>query len=336
MSPSVLYLAIIAIWALFLVPAWLRRGHATRTGAEGDGAFDAESDAYPEAEDDCEAGDADLPLAGRGDRPGDPVEFEEDETIGWEEAPAGPIDDGRRREVTFEDDYAPGAYYDEPEPAADQRRYERPARSAAADLAADRSDRAAAEPTPSPAGYARTADPGPQAAHPAHGTAQAGQAARAAHAAQAAQAGQAGHAPAAHAAQAAAQRLAQAGRAPQSRQQMLRARRRMLTLMLALAAVTGAGSGLGLLPWWASIPPGALLFMYVLLLREVAMAEAEAAAHLRHAAQAQASHRRERTAWAAAHGERQEQTAEVIDISSRVGDQLYDQYADAAVRAVGD
>ena len=28
--------------------------------------------------------------------------------------------------------------------------------------------------------------------------------------------------------------------------------------------------------------------------------------------------------------------AEVIDISGRVGDQLYDQYADAAVRAVGD
>ena len=29
-------------------------------------------------------------------------------------------------------------------------------------------------------------------------------------------------------------------------------------------------------------------------------------------------------------------TAEIIDISARLGDQLYDQYADAAVRAVGD
>ena len=28
--------------------------------------------------------------------------------------------------------------------------------------------------------------------------------------------------------------------------------------------------------------------------------------------------------------------AEIIDISARVTDQLYDQYADAAVRAVGD
>jgi hypothetical protein len=29
-------------------------------------------------------------------------------------------------------------------------------------------------------------------------------------------------------------------------------------------------------------------------------------------------------------------SAQIIDISGRVGDQLYDQYADAEVRAVGD
>jgi hypothetical protein len=29
-------------------------------------------------------------------------------------------------------------------------------------------------------------------------------------------------------------------------------------------------------------------------------------------------------------------SAEIIDISARLSDQLYDQYADAAVRAVGD
>jgi hypothetical protein len=29
-------------------------------------------------------------------------------------------------------------------------------------------------------------------------------------------------------------------------------------------------------------------------------------------------------------------SAKIIDISARVGDQLYDQYADAEVRAVGD
>ena len=31
-----------------------------------------------------------------------------------------------------------------------------------------------------------------------------------------------------------------------------------------------------------------------------------------------------------------EPSAQIIDISARVGDQLYDQYADATVRAVGD
>jgi hypothetical protein len=29
-------------------------------------------------------------------------------------------------------------------------------------------------------------------------------------------------------------------------------------------------------------------------------------------------------------------SAQIIDISGRIGDQLYDQYADAEVRAVGD
>ncbi len=32
----------------------------------------------------------------------------------------------------------------------------------------------------------------------------------------------------------------------------------------------------------------------------------------------------------------EEPSAQIIDISARVGDQLYDQYADATVRAVGD
>ena len=62
-----------------------------------------------------------LPLAGRGDRPGDPVDFEEDDAIGWEEAPPGPVAHAPRYEVTFEDDYVPSDYYAddevEPEPA---------------------------------------------------------------------------------------------------------------------------------------------------------------------------------------------------------------------------
>jgi hypothetical protein len=39
---------------------------------------------------------------------------------------------------------------------------------------------------------------------------------------------------------------------------------------------------------------------------------------------------------AAAMEREEEPSAQIIDISARVGDQLYDQYADATVRAVGD
>jgi hypothetical protein len=93
---------------------------------------------------------------------------------------------------------------------------------------------------------------------------------------------------------------------------------------------------------WLVIPPVGLLLLYVLLLREIAKADAELT--------------RKRTAWEAAearayarhmraqaHAEREAHEtnqahsgAKIIDISGRVSDQLYDQYADAAVRAVGD
>jgi hypothetical protein len=133
-----------------------------------------------------------------------------------------------------------------------------------------------------------------------------------------------------------------APRPSQSREQMLRARRRMLTFLVAMTAVTGAFSYLGLVALWIVIPPVALLLLYVLLLREIAKADAELArkraaweaaetrAHAHHMhAQQRAEH--EAHAAAATHS-----GAQIIDISGRVSDQLYDQYADAAVRAVGD
>jgi hypothetical protein len=78
-----------------------------------------------------------------------------------------------------------------------------------------------------------------------------------------------------------------------------------------------------------------MLGMYLLLLREAALADTEAA-H-RRAAEAHAARQRARDrareAWAA---RPPQPTAEIIDISARLGDQLYDQYADATERAVGD
>lgn len=304
MSASVLYLVIIAIWAIFLVPAWLRRGHAARDAA-GDDAYDTEPGAHPEDAEESAPGEHEVapPLAGRGDRPGDPVDFEEDDAIGWEEAPPGPVEHAPRYEVTFEDDYVPSDYYAddeaEPEPAPRPR---------------EPHGERAAEPIGAPSGYAAASEI-PAAARKAQ------QAAR-------------------ESAHRTAERFAQAGRSPQSRQQMLRARRRMLSMLLALTAVMAAGTAMGLFPWWAAAPPAAMLLLDLLLLREVAIAEAETAARRRDAAarsQARSAPRRPvRQAPAYEHEERQERTAEVIDISSRVSDQLYDQYADAAVRAVGD
>jgi hypothetical protein len=124
----------------------------------------------------------------------------------------------------------------------------------------------------------------------------------------------------------------------QSREQMMRARRRMLTILASLVFITAAFVVTGLVRWWICVPPVVLLVLYVLLLREIAMADAELA-RKRAAWQARAARdvwRRAHQAWDAERETAAEPTAEIIDISSRVGDQLYDQYADAAVRAVGD
>jgi hypothetical protein len=125
----------------------------------------------------------------------------------------------------------------------------------------------------------------------------------------------------------------------------------MLTMLVTLAIAAAACTATRLTPVWICLPPAAMLGMYLLLLREAAHADAEfhrrrmdaAAAHAarQRAREAQAAReaeqaRRElaaREAWAAAEAQ---PTAQVIDISGRVGDQLYDQYADATMRAVGD
>jgi hypothetical protein len=120
----------------------------------------------------------------------------------------------------------------------------------------------------------------------------------------------------------------------------------MLTILVTLSLLTGGFVLVGLVQWWICVPPVTMLVLYVLLLREIAMADAELAAK-RAAWEARAAEQARVERARAAHAERVarrreewaatvEPDAEIIDISSRVGDQLYDQYADAAVRAVGD
>jgi hypothetical protein len=128
----------------------------------------------------------------------------------------------------------------------------------------------------------------------------------------------------------------QAGRAG-----IIQARRRMLTTLVTLAIAAAACTAASLTSAWICLPPAGMLGMYVLLLREAGRADAEnyrrrmEAAATRAAARQRAREARAaREAWAAAR--EPEATAQVIDISSRVRDQLYDQYADATMRAVGD
>jgi hypothetical protein len=126
------------------------------------------------------------------------------------------------------------------------------------------------------------------------------------------------------------------------RERIMRGRRRMLWLLLVLTAVGVGLAYLQLAAWWVMIPPAVLLVGYLLLLREAAHADAEArerrelaqvAAQPDHASEGH-SHDQATATEVPAHetGPR----ADIIDLSERVEDQLYDQYTDAKLRAVGD
>jgi hypothetical protein len=130
------------------------------------------------------------------------------------------------------------------------------------------------------------------------------------------------------------------------RARALKARRRMLTMLVTLAFAAVACVLSRLTHWWTAIPPVGMLLAYLLLLREAARADAEARRRAEAYARAQATRYR---AWEARvrTARPPEPSAEVIDLSDRTadgtqpygqeaGDQLYDQYADATVRAVGD
>jgi hypothetical protein len=129
-----------------------------------------------------------------------------------------------------------------------------------------------------------------------------------------------------------------------SRGKAMQARRRLLTILVLLGGAAASCTVLRLTSPWVCVPPAVMLGMYVLLLRETAMADSERGE--RRAAVAAAERRealaRSRAAWAARTPQPVTVTvpaspsAQIIDISGRLRDQLYDQYEDAAIRAVGD
>jgi hypothetical protein len=121
------------------------------------------------------------------------------------------------------------------------------------------------------------------------------------------------------------------GPAPRSsRSKVLQARRRLLTTLITLMVVAAVCTYLRLSSWWVCVPPAGMLGMYLLLLREAALADAGQARWRA------AEDQRVRAARRRAQAEAEDHGAQIIDISARLGDQLYDQYADATIRAVGD
>jgi hypothetical protein len=124
---------------------------------------------------------------------------------------------------------------------------------------------------------------------------------------------------------------------PQTRQRVLSARRRMLMLLVALTAAAVGIALIGMAAWWVAIPPIAILGGYLLLLREVRHADTERALIRADAEQRAEEQRLDEAREAAAVKQREEaQTARVIDISERVRDEFFDQYAEGERRAVGD
>jgi len=275
LSSAVLYLAIVAIWAVILLPAWIRRPRSARSGSHAATEFAADfaADAETDIEADVEA-DIHVEVTRH-------VQISHREQAShWEQA-GQQAKAGHRIEVSHSEPvrkvqvtHGPGQNHAEPDSRALGSQYG----TDVPDYSDTRISPGARMP---PMGSA-----GPSA----------------------------------------------------SRQQMMRARRRMLAILTALTVLTGGMAGLGALPWWFCVPPTGMLVLYLLLLREIAMADAELARKRERALAARAARvvrerEQAREAWAESHPE---PTAQIIDISTRVGDQLYDQYADATVRAVGD
>ena len=131
------------------------------------------------------------------------------------------------------------------------------------------------------------------------------------------------------------------GRRDQEQEKVLAARRRLLGMLLVLAIGSGALAFTGMAAWWVIVPPTVMLLGYMGLLREAAKADAERRelARTRATAAAAVAAARRDAAPAPAAPAPPPADAEVIDISASVtpaGQEFFDQYADAKLRAVGD
>ncbi len=127
----------------------------------------------------------------------------------------------------------------------------------------------------------------------------------------------------------------------QEHKKVLAARRRLLGMLLVLAIGSGALAFTGMAAWWVVVPPTIMVLGYMGLLREAAKTDAERRelARTRAAAAAAVTAARRDAAPAPAAPAPPPPDAEVIAISASLtpaGQEFFDQYADAKLRAVGD
>ena len=364
MSSAILYLAIVAIWACVLVPRWLRRAHENHSEQEGvfeqedllehGGVFEQEE--FAERADPQEFGPQEFGPQEFGPEEFGPEEFgPEADPLAWEDAGVVPAGAADPEETQVHAEYSSVSYsittlsVESVSVAADDDR-------GAHDDAGVRDDAAPAH--GGAASYDEAVAPGA-----AGQDWPAGQGAPADHHAAAGQDSE-DWASAERAFAGEDRAAAHAGTEPGSpgdhlpapgspgtspdRARVLRARRRLLTMLIALASGTAACAVTGFMPWPVLIVPIGLLGLYLMLLREAARAAAEnarrqAEAHARAVRAEHARALREQARETAAVAAPQ-QTAQVINLAALAAqygepardDQLYDQYTDAEIRAVGD
>jgi hypothetical protein len=327
LSSAILYLAIVAIWACVLVPRWLRRSHVAPSDPEVlSDQNEADQAEYEPSEEFAPGGPS---AATDFAAPGGEGTAAYADPVAWED-PAAPAAPESSVEASYSVTASYSSYSAEVTYSAENVGSGAPAGTAGSGAPAGTAG------TGAPAGTAGTGAPagtgatGAPAGHTAPG-------ALAAHGVSV------GHgAPAAHGDPAAGPRHPQGPmRPPGPAPHVLQARRRTLTMLIAITVAVIGAALIGLVPWWTSVPPFVILGMYLLLLREAAHADAERArswseAHARADHAAQLARERAREAQVAPPPQ---PTAEIINISALAAearDQPYDQYADAEIRAVGD
>jgi hypothetical protein len=312
LSSAILYLAIVAIWACVLVPRWLRRSHVAPSDPEVlSGQNEADHAEYEPSDEFAPSG----PGAALGEEGAavyaDPLAWEDPAAPGVQESSVA----GSYSVTASYSSYSAEVTY-----SAETVASGAPAETGGSGAPAGTGGPGAPAGTGGPGAPAGTGGPGAPAGQSGPGT------------------------PVAHGNPAAGRGHPQAPmRPPGPAPHVLQARRRTLTILIAMTVAAMGAALIGLTPWWASVPPFVLLGMYLLLLHEAAHADAERARSWAEVQARAAAARAAQLARERARGPQvapaPEPTAEIINISALAAgarDQLYDQYADAEIRAVGD